>query len=113
LPDPVVRTAGRTLGEVGKGIDNLGNALFGIDVSDQIKAASTAILGKEITDDLALQVQKTFDPYHGDTITGDIEDIGGQIAGFIMPSTLALKGINMGTKALAGSGKVKLLSMEL
>jgi len=105
LPDPVVRAAGRAFGEVGKGIDNLGNAFLGIDISDQIKAASTAVLGKELTDDLARQVQQTFDPYHGDTVTGDIEDIGGQIAGFIMPSTLALKGINMGTKALAGSGK--------
>jgi hypothetical protein len=105
LPDPVVRTAGRYLGNMGTLIDNVGNAFLGIDISDNIKAASTAVLGKEITDDLARQVQKTFDPYHGDTLAGDAEDVVGTIGSFLTPGTLFLKGFTMGTKALAGSGK--------
>jgi len=105
IPDAVVRTAGSGLGELGRGIDNVFEGVTGEELSDLIRKGSNAVLGKELTDDLAMQVEKTFDPYHGDTIQGDIENIGGQIAGFIMPASLALKGVSMGTKALAGSGK--------
>ena len=78
----VLRTGGRTLGEFGEYL----KLLPGIDASDK-----RSFVSKYLPKDW----QEHFDPYHGDSTLSDVENIGGQIATFLVPGTLALKGYKL------------------
>lgn len=97
----VLRTGGRTLGEFGEYL----KLLPGIDASDK-----RSFVSKYLPKDW----QEHFDPYHGDSTLSDVENIGGQIATFLVPGTLALKGFKLAKNSNIGTKSVqKLLDRKL
>tara|TARA_R100001015_G_scaffold18375_2_gene11363 strand:- start:42 stop:4046 length:4005 start_codon:yes stop_codon:yes gene_type:complete len=92
----IVRTGGRTLGEFGEYL----KLLPGIDGSEK-----RSFISQYVPKDY----QHHFDPYHGEGTLADVENIGGQLATFLMPGTLAVKIASAARKANIGSKGIKKL----
>lgn len=100
------RFAGRTAGEVLGGVQDLTKTFTGVDLKENIKKASSAIFGEEPTNVYLDEAERFLDPYHGDGLLGDAEDIGGKIASFLVGGGAALKLINYGSKAILGGTRI-------
>ena len=97
--DPAIRTVGRAFGEAGRGVADTAEDFF-----PNFTAKVGSLLDKtgdyvpEIVKEYADQI---FDPYHGDGVYGNAEEMVGNIGSYFVPAT----GIIKGTRLVSGLAK--------
>jgi hypothetical protein len=100
------RFAGRTSGEVLGAVQDLTKTFTGVDLKQNIKNVASTVFGEEPTDAVLDEAERFLDPYHGDGLLGEAEDIGGKVASFFVGFGPVLKGIQYGSKALLGGSRL-------
>jgi hypothetical protein len=98
-PAPVAMVTS-ALGRAGKGIVEFGDMVLPESVSNTISNFADDV-GANIPEEAKRVFQETFDPYHGEGLTGDIRNIGAEIGSYLIPYT----GVSKVGK-LAGLGKI-------
>lgn len=98
-PAPVAMVTS-ALGRAGKGIVEFGDIVLPESVSNTISNFADDI-GANIPEEAKRVFQETFDPYHGEGLTGDIRNIGAEIGSYLIPYTGVAK-----VGKLAGVGKI-------
>lgn len=98
-PAPVAMVTS-ALGRAGKGIVEFGDMVLPESVSNTISNFADDV-GANIPEEAKRVFQETFDPYHGEGLTGDIRNIGAEIGSYLIPYTGVAK-----VGKLAGLGKI-------
>ena len=94
-----LRIPGRAVGELARGIYNVGEAFLPEGVMETVDSAIESI-AEEMPDSVKTELTEVFDPYHGDGIGGTAEYLTGHIAPMAIGGLGIVKGITLGTKAL-------------
>tara|TARA_R110002051_G_scaffold1146_1_gene5909 strand:- start:59 stop:3790 length:3732 start_codon:yes stop_codon:yes gene_type:complete len=94
-----LRIPGRAVGELARGIYNVGEAFLPEGVMETVDSAIESI-AEEMPDSVKTELTEVFDPYHGDGIGGTVEYLTGHIAPMAIGGLGIVKGITLGTKAL-------------
>ena len=99
LINPPARFAGRVVGELARGVEDLYRYVtpdeIETEIDNKVSEVTDAVLPKQFKKDLLA----ILDPYHGDGTLGMVEDVGGQIASFFVPFSVISKA---GTLTKAG-----------
>ena len=88
-PAPVAMVTS-ALGRAGKGIVELGDMILPESVSNTVGNFADDI-SEYIPTEVKRTFQETFDPYHGEGLTGDIRNIGAEIGSYLVPYLGAVK----------------------
>ena len=88
------------LGRAATGVVELGDMILPESVSSAIGNFADDI-GANIPNEVKRTFQETFDPYHGEGLTGDIRNIGAEIGSYLIPYAGAAK-----LGKLGGLGKI-------
>jgi len=87
-PDPQTRVLGRAVGYtaeglsmVGKGLGLMGETFLPDTVQKALSDAGERV-GEYIPDSVKKKAQEVFDPYHGEGLAGQIEQLGGELLAF-------------------------------
>ena len=101
VPDKLVesaaRTTGRFLGETGRGVINLGDALLPEEVTAVVSSAAETV-GAYVPTYIKKAANEFFDPYHGEGLLAGGEELVGTLGSYIAPGGLLIKGANLGIK---------------
>ena len=98
------RMLGRAIGDTVSGVIDFGDMLAdttetGQKITDWLAKTSDELSDEYISDSAKEFISEVFDPYHGDSIQGTIENVGGQLLGLAVPSTALVKGAQLGMRA--------------
>ena len=98
------RMVGRAIGDTVSGVIDFGDMLADTTETGQKMTAWLAKTSDELSDeyipDSAKEfISEVFDPYHGDSIQGTVENVGGQLLGLAIPATALVKGAQLGMRA--------------
>ena len=94
-----LRIPGRAVGELARGIYNVGEAFLPEGVMETVDSAIESI-AEEMPDSVKTELTEVFDPYHGDGIGGTVEYYTGHIAPMVIGGLGIVKGITSLAKAL-------------
>ena len=92
----IARTSGRFVGETVGGVVDFADAFTPEAISNAIRSAADAV-GESLPEELMEGLDAIFDPYHGEH--GGVENFLGTAASYVIPSGLAVKGVNLALKA--------------
>jgi hypothetical protein len=95
------RLAGRSVGELGKGIVDLGALVVPEQAEKTIERIADAV-GEKLPGWFKDDMSQLFDPYHGE---GLIEPMAAVIAPYILPGTWGVKGAKAAYGVIGGLGK--------
>ena len=98
------RMLGRAIGDTVSGVIDFGDMLAdttetGQKITDWLAKTSDELSDEYIPDSAKEFISEVFDPYHGDSIQGTVEYVGGQFLGLAVPSTALVKGAQLGMRA--------------
>lgn len=80
-PDARTRMIGRAIGSTAEGLSMVGEAFLPDAVQKALSDAGEKV-GEYIPDSIKKKAQEIYDPYHGEGLAGDIEELGGELLAF-------------------------------
>jgi hypothetical protein len=98
------RFAGRVIGNTVHGIVNFADMLAdttdsGQKITNWIDKTTSELSDEYIPESAKKFISEIFDPYHGDSLQGTVENVGGQLAALVLPSTGLVKLASVGMRA--------------
>lgn len=99
LVSDVQRIGGRLVGATVEGVTDLASALTPDFIEDAVGSVASGI-GSFIPDSVKEYSQELFDPYHGNTTYGGVEQGVGEIGAYFIPGTGIVKGANLASKGI-------------
>ena len=95
----VSRVPGRAVGELARGIYDVGETFLPEGVMETVDSTIESI-AEEMPDSVKTELTEFFDPFHGDGLGGTVEYGAGYIAPMVASGLGIVKGITLGAKAL-------------
>ena len=105
--DPIIRATGRAFGEAGRETVDFFEDVAPV-TTDKVKSIFNEVAdktGEYIPESVKDFTDELFDPYHGEGIYGEAENMVGNIGSYLVPATAMVK-IAKGANALAKTNRV-------